>query len=208
MRLLIVCACCVLAAPASAQRFEAQTINGVRVWSPKSLIQGPGGPLPPPEPQTTGTTASAGRIDEETINGVRVWSPKPQPPEPKPDVPLLPGSQPWVGLPPVDPLYVPPLYATPLYAAPIYGAPLYGDYEPYGVLPDWPYEGYSYDLYYGSLTGRLPLSHGRYSRYAYGTHYRSRPPFVARRFPLTQPTMGARSFMSPAPRFSPMPLRR
>jgi hypothetical protein len=66
MRLLIVCAVCVLAAPAAAQRAS--------------------------EPQTTGSI-STGRIEMDTINGVRVWAPKPPPPAPVVVAPPQPAQQ-------------------------------------------------------------------------------------------------------------------
>jgi hypothetical protein len=71
MRLLIVCAVCVLAAPAAAQRSS--------------------------EPQTTGSI-STGRIEMNTINGVRVWAPKPPPPAPVVVAPPQPEQQAIIGI--------------------------------------------------------------------------------------------------------------
>ena len=79
MRLVIVCAFCVLVAPAAAQRIGVTTINGIRVWSPAAPELVPSGP---PDPQTTASTATAEPSNLQTINGIRVWSPRPFAPEP------------------------------------------------------------------------------------------------------------------------------
>jgi hypothetical protein len=79
MRLAIICAFCVLAAPATAQRIGVTTINGVRVWSPAPHELVPSGP---PDPQTTASTAAEEPSNLQTINGIRIWGPKPSAREP------------------------------------------------------------------------------------------------------------------------------
>jgi hypothetical protein len=127
MRSVIICAFCVLATPAAAQRIDVTTINGVRVWSPAPPELVPSGP---PDPQTTASTATTEPGNLQIINGIRIWGPRPSGPEPFLEPPPPPVS----------------ITINLVNAAPAYGEGLWpGDYDGDFWSPGyWPVLGTTY----------------------------------------------------------------